>query len=126
MKIAPAASESRLYDLSIFHDVAKALTSSLDLDIILETLMQKMAAYFEPATWALVLLDENSRQPQYVAPVEPDFERLNQVRLKSDQTLAQCVIATGEPLVISDLRNDPRIDPDTVDPMVTADSAVVC
>ena len=39
-------------------------------------LMQKMAAYFEPATWALILLDESSQQPQYVAPVEPDFERL--------------------------------------------------
>jgi diguanylate cyclase (GGDEF)-like protein len=126
MKIASAASESKLYDLTIFHDVAKALTSSLDLDIILETLMQKMAAYFEPATWALILLDENSQQPQYVAPVEPDFERLNQVRLKSDQTLAHCVIATGEPLVISDLRTDPRVDPATVDPVITADSAVVC
>ena len=126
MKIASAASESKLYDLSIFHDVAKALTSSLDLDIILETLMQKMAAYFEPATWALILLDENSRQPQYVAPVEPDFERLNQVRLKNKQTLAQCVIETGEPLVLPDLRRDSRVEPDTVDPLIADNSAVVC
>ena len=86
MKIASAASESKLYDLSIFHDVAKALTSSLDLDVILEILMQKMAAYFEPATWALVMLDESSRQPQYVAPVEPEFQRLNEVRLKTEQS----------------------------------------
>jgi diguanylate cyclase (GGDEF)-like protein len=126
MKIASTASESRLYDLSIFHDVAKALTSSLDLDIILETLMQKMAAYFEPATWALILLDESSRQPQYVAPVEPDFERLNQVRLKSKLTLAQSVIETGEPLVISDLGLDPSINQETVDPLIAANSAVVC
>src|SRR4051794_8840387 len=126
MKIASAASESKLYDLGIFHDVAKALTSSLDLDIILETLMQKMAAYFEPATWALILLDETTRQPQYVAPVEPDFERLNQVRRKTDQTLAQYVSETGETLVISDLRTDPRIDQETVDSLIAADSAVVC
>lgn len=126
MKIASPASESRLYDLSIFHDVAKALTSSLDLDIILETLMQKMAAYFERVTWALILLDENSRLPQYVAPVEPDFERLNQVRLKNAQTLIQQVIETGERLVISDLRADPRVDSATVDPLLTIDSAVVC
>ena len=126
MKIASATSESKLYDLSIFHDVAKALTSSLDLDIILETLMQKMAAYFEPATWALILLDESTHQPQYVAPVEPDFERLNQVRLKSKQTLAQYVIETGETLVIPDLRTDPRIGQETVDPLIATDSAVVC
>jgi diguanylate cyclase (GGDEF)-like protein len=126
MKIASAASESKLYDLGIFHDVAKALTSSLDLDIVLEILMQKMAAYFEPATWALILLDESSRQPQYVAPVEPDFERLNQVRLKNKQTLAQYVIETGEAVVIPDLRSDQRIEQETVDSMITADSAVVC
>lgn len=126
MKIASAASESKLYDLSIFHDVAKALTSSLDLDIILETLMQKMAAYFEAATWALVLLDESSRVPQYVAPVEADFERLNQVRLASGPSLIEAVIETGEPLVVSDLRTDPRLDPSTVDSQFAADSAVVC
>ena len=35
-------------ELAIFHDVAKALTSSLNLDSILQTIMEKMAAYFEP------------------------------------------------------------------------------
>ena len=30
-------------ELRIFHDVAKALTSSLDLDSILQTIMEKMA-----------------------------------------------------------------------------------
>ncbi len=126
MKIASAATESRLYDLSIFHDVAKALTSSLDLDIILETLMQKMAAYFEPATWALIMLDEQSGEPQYAAPVEPDFQKLNQIRLKTRQTLAARVIESGEPIVISDLHLDPSIDKDTVDPMIANSSAVVC
>jgi len=35
-------------ELNIFHDVAKALTSSLDLDSILQTIMEKMAEYFRP------------------------------------------------------------------------------
>ena len=42
--------DRQLYELKIFHDVAKALTSTLDLDTILQTIMEKMAAYFEPAT----------------------------------------------------------------------------
>ena len=37
-----------LHELSIFHDVAKALTSSLELDAILQTIMQKMAEFFRP------------------------------------------------------------------------------
>src|ERR1700750_3324271 len=116
MKIASAGPESRPYDLSIFHDVTKALKESLDLDIIMETLMQKMAAYFEPASWALLMLDETTGEPRYASPVEPEFEKLNAVRLKTDQTLAECVIETGDPIVISDLCLDARIAQDTVDP----------
>ncbi len=126
MKIASAATESRLYDLSIFHDVAKALTSSLDLDIILETIMQKMAAYFEPASWALMMLDEESGEPHFVAPVEPEFQRLNEVRLKTGQSLAAWVTETGEPLVIPGLREDARVDGATVSPLIAGDCVVVC
>src|ERR1051325_10791581 len=42
-------------ELMIFHDVAKALTSSLDLDSILQTIMEKMAEYFRPDTWSLLM-----------------------------------------------------------------------
>jgi len=45
-------------ELHIFHDVAKALTSSLDLDSILKTIMEKMAEYFRPDTWSLLMVDE--------------------------------------------------------------------
>src|SRR5580692_9515416 len=45
-------------ELTIFHDVAKALTSSLDLDSILQTIMEKMAEYFRPDTWSLLMVDD--------------------------------------------------------------------
>ena len=47
-------------ELTIFHDVAKALTSSLDLDSILQTIMEKMAEYFRPDTWSLLMVDQNT------------------------------------------------------------------
>ena len=40
--------DGRVKSSNIFHDVAKALTSSLDLDSILQTIMEKMAEYFRP------------------------------------------------------------------------------
>ena len=45
-------------DLQIFHDVARALTSSLDLDSILGVIMQQMERFFEPESWSL-LIDTN-------------------------------------------------------------------
>ncbi len=126
MKIASADAGSKLYDLSIFHDVAKALTSSLDLDIILETILQKMAAYFEPATWALLMLDEASGKLQYVARAESDFELINEVQLKNGLSLGASVMESGAPLVISNIRNDPQVNPATVAQALTEKCAVVC
>jgi len=115
MKIVSADASHKLYDLSIFHDVAKALTSSLDLDAILETIMVKMAAYFEPATWALIMLDESSGEPYYAAPLERAFESINDLRLTTGESLARWVIEHGEPLVIGDVRTDLRVDRSALD-----------
>ncbi len=41
----------QLQEVAIFNDVAKALTSSLNLDSILQTIMDKMAEFFRPDTW---------------------------------------------------------------------------
>ena len=41
--------------------MAKALTSSLDLDSILQTIMEKMAEYFRPDNWSLLMVDEEKR-----------------------------------------------------------------
>jgi GAF domain-containing protein len=59
MSEAAGTSPIRLsQELTIFHDVAKALTSSLNLDSILQTIMEKMAEYFRPDTWSLLMVDE--------------------------------------------------------------------
>jgi GAF domain-containing protein len=81
MNIVSADKDTKFQDLSIFHDVAKALTSSLDLDTILATIMQKMAAYFDAPSWALIMLDEDSIDPYHAVPVERTFELVNQLRL---------------------------------------------
>ena len=58
MPEAAGATPTRLsQELTIFHDVAKALTSSLDLDSILQTIMEKMAEYFRPETWSLLMVN---------------------------------------------------------------------
>jgi len=57
------------YELQIFHDVAKALTSSLDLDIVLQTILEKTAAYFKPETWSLLMLDDGDHDFHYAVAV---------------------------------------------------------
>jgi len=114
------------HGLRIFHDVAKALTSSLDLDTILQTIMEKMAVYFEPATWALLMLDETSSEFYYAAAVGTDCEKVNALTVKTGETLARWVMESGQALVISDVNGDPIIQPDSRDNFFPDGYSVVC
>jgi diguanylate cyclase (GGDEF)-like protein len=114
------------YELNIFHDVAKALTSSLDLDTVLQTIMEKMAAYFEPATWALLMLDEASEEFYYAAVVGKGCESINALTLTTGETLARWVVEHGEPIIISDINLDPRIQQSSNDHFFPDGCSVVC
>jgi diguanylate cyclase (GGDEF)-like protein len=124
--VATADKDRQLYELKIFHDVAKALTSTLDLDTILQTILEKMAAYFEPGTWSLVMIDESSQEPYYAASVGQGSEGFSALRLRDGTTLTDWVIAHGEPLVIENVTADPLIDPDSRSDWFEGSCAVVC
>src|SRR5213082_4311555 len=94
-------------ELSIFHDVAKALTSSLDLDSILQTIMEKMAEYFRPDTWSLLMVDEKQDDLYFAIAVGDKAEALKNVRLKMGEGIAGSVAKHGEIRVVPDVRNDP-------------------
>jgi len=97
-------------ELQIFHEVAKALTSSLDLDNILQTILEKIAAYFKPDSWSLMMLDEHTQELYYTAAIGQDCESVNSLKLTTGESLARWVVEHGESLVIADLNQDPRID----------------
>jgi len=124
--VATADNDRQLYELKIFHDVAKALTSTLDLDTILQTIMDKMAAYFEPATWSLIMIDESSHEPYYAASVGGGAESLAALRLSDGSTLTEWVIAHSETLVIENVNDDPIVDPDSRRGWFEGSCSVVC
>src|ERR1700685_591923 len=94
-------------ELTIFHDVAKALTSSLDLDSILQTIMDKMAEYFRPDTWSLLMVDEGHDELYFAIAVGDKAEALKSVRLKMGEGIAGWVAKHGESRVVPDAQADP-------------------
>jgi diguanylate cyclase (GGDEF)-like protein len=95
-------------EIAIFHDVAKALTSSLDLDSILQTIMEKMAEYFRPDTWSLLMVDEDKDELYFAIAVGEAAEALKSVRLKVGEGIAGWVAKHGEQLIVPDVEADPR------------------
>src|SRR3954451_14355068 len=98
----------QMEEISIFHDVAKALTSSLNLDSILQTIMDKMAEFFRPDTWSLLMVDEQKDELYFAIAVGDAAETLKTVRLKVGEGIAGWVARHGESLIVPDVYNDPR------------------
>src|SRR5437867_7868492 len=101
-------SDRKVQEITIFHDVAKALTSSLDLDSILQTIMEKMAEYFRPDTWSLLMVDEEKDELYFAIAVGTASETLKNVRLKVGEGIAGWVAKHGERLIVPDVYTDPR------------------
>jgi diguanylate cyclase (GGDEF)-like protein len=95
-------------EINIFHDVAKALTSSLDLDSILQTTMEKMAEYFRPDTWSLLMVDEKNEELYFAIAVGDAADRLKDVRVKMGEGIAGWVAKHGEAVFSDDVERDPR------------------
>src|SRR5437016_9431787 len=108
MTKATTAADRKIQELGIFHDVAKALTSSLDLDSILQTIMEKMAEYFRPDTWSLLMVDEDKQELYFAIAVGDAAEALKNVRLKVGEGIAGWVAKHGERLIVPDVYTDPR------------------
>ena len=96
------------HELHIFHDVAKALTSSLELSSILQTIMEKVAEHFRPDNWSLLMVDEEKDELYFAIVVGDAAVSLKDVRLKMGEGIAGWVARHGEPLIIPDVAADPR------------------
>jgi diguanylate cyclase (GGDEF)-like protein len=98
----------QLQELGIFHDVAKALTSTLNLDSVLQTIMDKMAEYFRPDTWSLLMVDESKDELYFAIAVGDAADTLKTLRLKMGEGIAGWVAKHGEALIVPDVYTDPR------------------
>jgi diguanylate cyclase (GGDEF)-like protein len=97
-----------LQQLGIFHDVAKALISTLNLDAVLQTIMEKMAEYFRPDTWSLLMTDEAKGELYFAIAVGDASEALKSVRLRIGEGIAGWVARHGKPVLVPDVYHDPR------------------
>jgi diguanylate cyclase (GGDEF)-like protein len=93
--------------LRVFHDVARALTSNLELDSLLRSIMAKMEEFFDPEHWSLLMVDEETSELYYALSAGLDESLLRNLRLAPGEGIAGYVATTGIPLVVSNVSADP-------------------
>lgn len=97
--------------LSLFHEVGKALFSTLDLQKILQTIMEKISDLLQPDAWSLLMLDDKAQELYFEIAIGSGADKLRDVRLKLGEGIAGWVAKHGEPVLVEDVRRDDRFSP---------------
>lgn len=98
-----------LDDLLVFHQLARSLTSSFDLDTILRTIIEHMERFIEAEMWTLLMLDEARQELYYAIAAGGEEVALQDLRVKVGEGVAGWVIQHGETLIVPEAEDDPRL-----------------
>ncbi len=98
-----------LADLLVFHQLARSLTSSFDLDTILRTILDQMERIMEAELWTLLMLDEATQELYYAIAAGGEQEALRDLRVKVGEGVAGWVVEHGETLIVPETSADPRL-----------------
>ena len=107
------ATSQRMKEIAILYRIAQSLSTSLDLDSLLanflEVLNQELGY-----RWAILLLVDREKNELFIRACPPDYpqEVKEKVRFKiGAEGISGHVARTGEPVVLSDVTQDPRYAP---------------
>jgi diguanylate cyclase (GGDEF)-like protein len=106
----PSEDRIPLEDLLVFHQLARSLTSSFDLDTILRTILEHMERFIEADLWTLLMLDESRQELYYAIAAGGEEAALRDLRVKVGEGVAGWVVEHGETLILPESEDDPRLN----------------
>jgi diguanylate cyclase (GGDEF)-like protein len=95
-------------EVAVFHELGKALTSSLQLDQVLRTIMEKLDEFLRPDTWSLLLMDEAKQELYFELAIGKNAQALKNQRIKVGEGIAGWVAQSQQAVIVSDVSRDTR------------------
>lgn len=95
-------------ELETMVEIGKVITSTLDIQEVLNTIMDKVSQLVQAKIWSLLLVEEETGALIFEIVVSPVAHRLQGMRLRAGQGVAGWVAQHGETLIIPDVDQDPR------------------
>ena len=102
-----AAMKRTVEQLAAFNEIAKALTSTLEVNEVLQLVMQKVSALLHPRNWSLLLHDEKTDRLYFELAVGERADKLKELRLAPGEGIAGAVFLSGRPRRVDDVGLEP-------------------
>lgn len=101
--------EEDVHRLKTLMKVNKVINTTMDLQDLLEYIMNAAKEILKSEGSSLLLIDEEKKELYFNIVEEDRKAALQQIRVPLGMGIAGIVAKTGEPLLINDARNDPRV-----------------
>jgi signal transduction histidine kinase len=105
------ANEERIAALSALQDLANSLSSELNLDPLLQTVLRSAVQVVDATAGSLLLLDPSTDELAFAVIEGGGGEALEKRRIRRDQGIAGWVATHREPVMVEDATQDERFYP---------------
>jgi signal transduction histidine kinase len=105
------ANEERIDALSALQDLARSLSSELNLDPLLQTVLRSAVDVVDATAGSLLLLDASTDELAFEVIVGGGGDALEKRRIRRDQGIAGWVATHREPVMVADATKDERFYP---------------
>lgn len=89
-------------------EISAILNSTLKPDILLKNILDTAADLLECSGVSILLYDEREKELRFAATTTGDIEKLEQIPVPLDNSLAGTIFTENRHLVINSTRDDPR------------------
>jgi signal transduction histidine kinase len=94
--------------LASLAEISVTLNSTLDLDDLLQFIIDTAARILDCEAASILLFDEESQQLRFAASTELESEKLAQIPVPLDGSIAGSIFRHNRGVLINDVRHDPR------------------
>jgi GAF domain-containing protein len=108
LEFAFQEAQQRIATLHVVHEVARSLTSELNLDPLLHQILAKAVEVMQASAGSLILWDELTDELVFAVIEGGGGENLKGVRMGRDKGIAGWVATHRKPLIVDDVSSDER------------------
>jgi signal transduction histidine kinase len=100
--------EDRARQLAVLNEVGTVITSTLDLQAVLNLIMDKAVELLQAEAGSLVMVDEDTGELVFEVTAGPGSADLVGVRLPPGTGIVGTVVGEGKPMIVKDAQSDDR------------------